>query len=147
MPAAPVPIAALVAPVDLAKGKVATASTVEAPSYGPGMAVDGDASTRWSSGQWMQPTAVAWIAVDLGAVYDVDRVTLDWEAAYAVDYQIQVSDDGSDWTTVQSVVGNTTSGVIAYSGLSARGRYVRVSCTRFNATSNYSLYDVNVYGS
>ncbi|APW61930.1 discoidin domain-containing protein [Paludisphaera borealis] len=132
--------------VDLARGKAATSSSNEGAAYAPGNTVDGDASTRWSSGQWLQNNNIGWITIDLGAVFDVDRVTLDWEAAFAVDYQIQVSDDASNWTTVQSVVGNTTSGVIDYTNLSARGRYVRIYCTQVNATKNYSLYDVNVYG-
>ncbi len=36
--------------------------------------------------------------------------------------------------------------LVDFTNLSARGRYVRVLCTRLNATSNYSLYDLNVYG-
>jgi hypothetical protein len=132
--------------VDLARGKTATSSTDESASYAPAKAIDGDATTRWSSGQWMRNNSVGWITIDLGAMYDIDRVTLNWEAAYAVDSMIQVSDDGNDWTTVQSVVGNTSSGVIHYTNLSARGRYVRIYCTRLNATNNYSLYDLNIYG-
>jgi F5/8 type C domain len=132
--------------VDLARGKTATSSSDESASYAPGMAVDGNSTTRWSSGQWMRNDSIGWIVVDLGAVYDIDRVTLNWEAAYAVDYQIQVSDDGSNWTTAQSVVGNATGGVLDYANLSTSGRYVRIYCTRFNATNNYSLYDLNVYG-
>jgi hypothetical protein len=109
------------------------------------MAVDGDRSTRWSSGQWMQAGDVGWFAVDLGAVHAIDRVTLNWEAA-AVDYQIQVSNDGINFTTVRSIVGNTSAGMLEYADLSASGRYVRIYCTRVNATKNYSLYDVNIYG-
>jgi len=145
-PAAPPPRAALPA-VDLAAGKEATASTIEDARYTPGKATDGDGSTRWSSGQWRLADAVGWISIDLGAEYDVKGVTLNWEAAFAVDFQIQVSDDAKNWTTIKSVVGNTSSGATAYTGLSARGRYVRVYCTKLNATKNYSLYDVNVYGS
>jgi len=132
--------------VDLARDKPATSSTVEGSSYVPGKAVDGDDSSRWSSGQWMQTGDVGWLAVDLGAVYAIDRITLNWEAAFAVDYQIQVSDDGADWTTIRSIVGNASAGVLDYTDLSASGRYVRIYCTRVNATKNYSLYDLNVYG-
>ena len=62
----------------------------------------------------MQADGVGWITIDLGADYSVNRVTLDWEAAFAVDYQIQLSEDGSDWTTVASVVGNTTGGLVDF---------------------------------
>ncbi|OJW18841.1 MAG: hypothetical protein BGO49_17610 [Planctomycetales bacterium 71-10] len=130
---------------DLARGAVATSSSVEGPGYAPAMALDGDGSTRWSSGQWMLGGQSAWFAVDLGSVRDVGRVRLAWEAAFAVDYQIQVSDDGLDWTTVRSVVGATTGGVVELAGLKARGRYVRIAMTKYNATKNYSLYALNVY--
>ena len=122
-----------------------TSSSVEGPGYAPAMALDGDGSTRWSSGQWMLGGQSAWFAVDLGSVRDVGRVRLAWEAAFAVDYQIQVSDDGLDWTTVRSVVGATTGGVVELAGLKAPGRYVRIAMTKYNATKNYSLYALNVY--
>jgi hypothetical protein len=137
----------IVAPaVDLARGKAATSSADESATYAAGKAVDGNSSTRWSSGQWMQNNSIGWITIDLGAVCDIDSVRLNWEAAFAVDFMIQVSDDGNNWTTAKSVVDNTSGGVLDYSNLAARGRYVRIYCTKFNATSNYSLYDVNIYG-
>src|SRR5262249_3555713 len=58
---------------DLALGKTAFASTVEGPAFAPGMAVDGSSATRWSSGQWMQPTDTGWIYVDLGAPYNISE--------------------------------------------------------------------------
>lgn len=131
--------------LDLAKGKSATSSSVEGPGFSAANALDGDAETRWSSGQWMLGDQVAWIAVDLGSVQDFNRVRLAWEAAFAVDYQVQVSDDGRKWTTVRSIMGAAAGGVVELAGLGTRGRYVRVAMTGYNATKNYSLYDFNVY--
>ncbi|WP_165226560.1 discoidin domain-containing protein [Aquisphaera insulae] len=133
-------------PTDLALGKKATSSTIEGAGYDAGRAVDGDAGTRWSSGQWMQGNSVGWIAVDLGATYQVSGVTLDWEAAFAVDYQIQLSTDGSSWTTIKTVTGNAQRGLVDFSGLSGTGRYVRIYCTQMNAFKNYSLYRLEVFG-
>lgn len=132
--------------VDLARGKSTTSSSDESATYAAGKAVDGNSSTRWSSGQWMQNNSIGWLTIDLGALYDIDRVQLNWEAAFAADYQIQVSEDGHDWTTAASPVGATTGGVVDFTNRSARGRYVRVYCTKVNSTNNYSLYDVNIYG-
>src|SRR5262249_9032129 len=128
---------------DLARGKAATASSSEG-GYAPSNAVDGDAATRWSSGQWMQGTGVGWVGVDLGAISSISRVRLNWEAAYAVDYQIQVSDDARNWTTLKAVTGNASKGVADATGLSGSGRYVRIYCTATNATGNYSLFEINV---
>ncbi len=132
---------------NLAAGKPATSSTVEGPGYAPAMAVDTSSSTRWSSGQWMQNTQTGWFAVDLGAIYNLNGVQLNWETAYAVDYQIQASTNGTDWTTLKTITGNSQTGLVTYDGLSGVGRYVRIYCTKTSATAiNYSLYDVKVYG-
>src|SRR4051812_947553 len=53
-------------------------------------AVDGDPHTRWSS-SFRQPQ---WISVDLGEASDIKRIKLNWEAAYAKQYDLEVSDDG-----------------------------------------------------
>jgi hypothetical protein len=132
---------------DLAEGRPATASSIESTSYVPGLAVDGDSSTRWSSGQWMQGGSTGWISVDLGAADQISEVRLNWETAYAVNYQIQVSQDDQNWTALQNVVGNQSRGVADFTGLSGIGRYVRIYCTQTSTGSNnYSLYDLQVYG-
>ncbi|WP_165075148.1 discoidin domain-containing protein [Paludisphaera rhizosphaerae] len=131
---------------NLTTGAVATSSTNESNFYAPSMAIDPSLATRWSSGQWMQSSQTGWIAFDLGAKYNLNTMVLNWEAAYAVDYQIQVSDDGTNWTTIRSVTGNAQAGVDVQGGLLGAGRYVRIYCTKENATKNYSLYDVQIYG-
>ncbi|GAB3181345.1 discoidin domain-containing protein [Streptomyces incanus] len=52
--------------------------------------------TRWSS-DW---NADRWVSVDLGARSTIDTIDLYWEAAYAVDYELQISDDNRTWRTV-----------------------------------------------
>jgi hypothetical protein len=132
---------------DIAAGKTATSSTVEGPGFEASRALDSNSSTRWSSGQWMQNTQTGWIAVDLGARYNINDVRLNWETAYAANYQIQVSDDGVNWTTIRNVEGRSSSGFDDQSGLSGTGRYIRIYCTKTSATAiNYSLYDLQVFG-
>lgn len=132
---------------DLAVGKPAFASSIEGRGYEPGKGVDGNLSTRWSSGQWMQSTQVGWLAVDLQDLYQITEVSLNWERAYAADYQIQVSADASTWTTIRTVEGNSASGAVDLTGLDGVGRYVRVYSTKTSAGSNnYSLYDLQVRG-
>ena len=112
------------------------------------MAVDGNGATRWSSGQWMQTTRTGWIAVDLGATYSLSEVRLDWETAYAVNYQIQTSlTTASTGSRSRPSAEIKTRGRIDFSGLSGTGRYVRIYCTQTSTGSdNYSLYDFQVYG-
>ncbi len=132
---------------DLARGRPVFSSTIEGPGFAPGSAIDGDSGTRWSSGQWMQTSQVGWIAVDLGAPYQISEVRLDWETAYAVNYQIQVSDDNREWTVIHVVSGNRSKGLQTVAGLFGSGRYVRIYCTQTSdGSNNYSLYDLQVHG-
>lgn len=133
---------------NLAAGRPASSSSIEGPGYEPGKAVDGDLNSRWSSGQWMQNSQTGWFAVDLGARFDLHEVQLNWETAYAVDFQIQASDDGLDWKTIASVSDNQFKGLQAISGLTGSGRFVRILATKTSdGSNNYSLYDLKVFGS
>ncbi|WP_248963370.1 discoidin domain-containing protein [Sphaerisporangium perillae] len=125
----------------LSQGKPATASSSESAAFGAALAVDGDPGTRWSSG-FSDPQ---WIQVDLGASAAVSRVVLTWEAAYASAFQIQVSPDAANWTSVYS----TTTGTGGTQDLTVNGtgRYVRMYGTQRATAYGYSLFEFQVYGS
>ncbi|MEV6174132.1 discoidin domain-containing protein [Streptomyces sp. NPDC051954] len=84
---------------DLAReaGATASASSFD-PGKDPALAVDGDATSRWAVSRADRPRTDSWIAVDLGASRDADRVTLRWEAAAGRAYRIEGSVDGQQWT-------------------------------------------------
>ncbi|MBC6447305.1 family 20 glycosylhydrolase [Actinokineospora xionganensis] len=124
---------------DAALGGPATSSTVETPAFPASAAVDGIASTRWSSAR----TDPQWIRVDLGSVKAINRVKLTWEAAYGRDYQVQVSTDGTNFTTIGSQVGGD-GGVDDLTGLSGSGRYLRIYGTARGTTYGYSLWSLEV---
>src|SRR5690349_23235410 len=86
------------APTLLSQGKPATASSTENAGTPASAAVDGNPGTRWSSA-FADPQ---WIQVDLGGTATICGVDLNWEAAYAKSFQIQVSANGSTWTNVYS---------------------------------------------
>jgi hypothetical protein len=108
--------------------------------YPASNAVDGDPGTRWSSA-FGDPQ---WITIDLGAPAEITRVRLNWEAAYAARYAIEVSDDGTTWTTVKSVTKST--GGIDEHEVAANGRYVRMLGTGRATPYGYSLWEFEVYG-
>jgi beta-glucosidase len=70
---------------------------------------------------------------------------LNWEAAYGKAFQIQRSDDGSNWTTVYSTSSGT--GGVQDVGVSGSGRYVRMYGTQRGTQYGYSLWEFQVYGS
>jgi hypothetical protein len=123
-----------------------TASVIQNDNYRAQNAVDGDPTTRWGSG-WASSDP-QWIQVDLGAVYHINRVVLDWEAAYGVAYKIQISSDGLNWETIYSTT--TGDGGIDYLNVSGSGRYVRMYGTSSAIVGSqswgYSLYEFEVYG-
>ena len=106
---------------DLALNQPASASTTDPSAGTPQAANDGDPTTRWSSdfadNQWWR--------VDLGAVKSVDRVEVNWEAAYASSYRIQTSTDG---TTYSDAANASRAGAgLEVTTFSARNaRYVRL---------------------
>ncbi|MFD8883137.1 discoidin domain-containing protein [Streptomyces erythrochromogenes] len=128
------------APVLLSQGKPATASSVEGAGTPAAAAVDGDNGTRWSS-QFADPQ---WIQVDLGAPARLSQVVLRWETAHARAYRIELSTNGTDWTTAYS----TTAGPGGVQTLDITGtaRHVRVYGTQRATAWGYSLWEFQVYG-
>jgi hypothetical protein len=122
---------------NLALGKATSASSNNQPAAN---AVDGSGNTRWESA-FSDPQ---WMAVDLGSVQRIDRVRLTWENAYGKDFTIQVSSNGSTWTTVATTTNNATT-VNEYPSLGATGRYVRMYGTARATPYGYSLYEIEVF--
>ncbi|MGW4057453.1 discoidin domain-containing protein [Amycolatopsis sp. NPDC004747] len=130
------------ADVLLSQGKPVATSTVESSSYTGAKAVDGSTTTRWASAEGADPQ---WLRIDLGQTATIHRVLLNWEAAYAKKYRIEVSDDGTSFTTAATV--DTGDGKIDdLGGLGARGRFVRfVGLTR-GTSYGYSFWEMQVFG-
>ncbi len=125
----------------LSQGKPATASSTENGGSPASNAVDGNTGTRWSSA-FSDPQ---WLQVDLGATATISSVVLNWEAAYATAFQIQVSDTGSaPWTTIYSTT--TATGGVQTLNVSGTGRYVRMYGTARHTQYGYSLWEFQVYG-
>lgn len=127
---------------DLALGRPAGSSSNENSSLVAANAFDGNPTTRWS-GQFSDPQ---WLQVDLGSTQTVGRVVLNWEYSHATAYQLQVSDDASNWTTVYSTTSGN-GGVENISGLSGSGRYVRMYGTARATQWSYSRYSMEVFSS
>jgi beta-glucosidase-like glycosyl hydrolase len=125
----------------LSQGRPATASSTENAAFPASAAVDGNAGTRWSSA-FADPQ---WIQVDLGAIATIGSVRLQWEAAYATAFRIQVSPDANAWTDVYSTT--TSTGGTQTLTVSGTGRYVRVLGTARATVWGYSLFELQVFGS
>jgi glucosylceramidase len=122
-------------------GATATASPV---GDGAALAVDDDASTRWSSGQAQAPGQ--YLQVDLGSREHFRRVAIDSGGNlgdYARGWQLSISDDGTSWRTVA-----TGTGVGQLTEVDVRrtsARYLRITSTG-TADSWWSIADIRLYG-
>ncbi|MEO3850331.1 discoidin domain-containing protein [Streptomyces sp. B8F3] len=127
---------------DLARDKKITASSSETSGLVPENANDGDPTTRWAS----QYTDDQWLAVDLGGTHRVRRVVLDWEAAAGRDYDIQISADGTVWTTVVERRGRQEAGVDTVDFTEPRdAAHVRMKGLARQTDYGYSLWTFEVH--
>ncbi len=104
--------------------------------------VDGNEKSRWESKHGSDDE---WIEVDLGAVYEVQRVRILWEAARASQYELQVSEDGNDWQTVEVV--KKTGDLKDVIHLSVSARYMRMLGALRATNYGYSIFELEVSGS
>jgi hypothetical protein len=140
-PAVPRAAAATCGPTNVALNQPTTASSTQSASFPASAATDGNTGTRWSSA-FSDPQ---WLEVDLGSSQNICQVGLDWETAYATAFQIQVSADNTNWTTIYS----TTTGTGGNQTLSVTGtgRYIRMYGTARATQYGYSLWEFQVFAS
>ncbi len=137
---------------NLALGATAYASGTES-GHSPADAIDGNArTTRWGSpypgGSPSVTAAVAdaeWLAIDLGQICIVSEVLIKWEAAFAQQYEIDVSTDNSTWYQVAQISdGAQESRSITFSPQDIR--YIRMKGIQRGTSWGYSIYEFEVYG-
>jgi hypothetical protein len=125
-------------------GSAVTASTNDGNL--PANTVDGNLATRWSGNG-----DGAWIRYDLGNTHTIAYVRL---AVYNGNsrqnrYDLQVSNDGSAWSNVQTnaLTTGTTTSLVTYDFADASGRYVRYLGHGATTSTFNSLTEVEIWGS
>lgn len=127
---------------DIAAGKEVFSSSIE-EGFPVENVVDGDGGSRWAS-KW---TEDEWIYVDLGEVYTISKIGLDWEAAYASEYKILVSNDANDdgaWKEVAHITkGSGKEEELEFEPTEAR--FVKMQGIKRKLPYGYSLWSFKVY--
>ncbi len=134
---------------NLALSAVATASSEENQKQSEGAdhtvknVNDGDSTTRWAS-DWMKDPQ--WVQLDFGKPVEFSQIILEWEAACATKYVIQISDDGKQWTDLVRN-DNGKAGIQPYTFEEPQSaRYIRVlGEERAMEKYGYSIYEIRVY--
>ncbi|GAA0578952.1 DUF4091 domain-containing protein [Kribbella sandramycini] len=115
-------------------GDLARTAEVSASSGNAAAAIDGDDSTSWQpatpGGQWLQ--------LNFDRQIQLDGLRLNWAGAPAANYTVQVSYNGSRWTTAYSGGGG------AFAGINGKARSVRIT---FDGSTPYALKGIEVAGS
>lgn len=140
-------------PPDLALGKSVTGSAPCNANETPAKAVNGSVSGG-NSDKFCSLTSPAQLTVDLGAAYsltglEIDHASAGGEAASynTRAYTVQVSTNGTTWTTVAQATANTA-GVTTHSLTATSARYVRLNVTTPTQTTDPAtrIYELKVFG-
>ncbi|MGA5300195.1 discoidin domain-containing protein [Nucisporomicrobium flavum] len=138
------------APLNLALGAAATADSSCAPEEGPAKAVNGRVSG--ATEKWCSKGAHPWLQADLGASVPIRSITVQHASAGGEpaewntrDFDLSVSADGTTWTPVAQVRGNTASPTKHQ--VVATGRYVRLDVLTPTQTDDPAarIYELEVY--
>ena len=135
---------------NLALAATASASSSEGSNLAASQANDGKKNTRWASGtsgeaEWLQ---LAW-----DSEQTVKSFVIEWERRNPTDYEIAVSNDGSDWS---NVVWTSTTKPTEFRqeitlAAAESAKYVRLNIKSFDPTSEgktwntVSVYEFEVY--
>jgi hypothetical protein len=104
----------------------------------PEYAFDEYISTRWSS--WDGNNV--WLIADLGRTMKIKRAYLVWEAAFGESYNLLVSADSSNWTTVKEVRGSD--GLVDVVEMDLEGRYLKFVGVKTGTSYGYSLFEFTI---
>jgi beta-glucanase (GH16 family) len=139
---------------NLALNKTTTASSAfNHGEYGllaASNATDGSYGTRWGSDEANIEYEDQWLKVDLEKVEILNKIVIEWEAAYAKSYDVVVSVDNVQWETVYTTTngheGNTE---IVLADVPAR--YIQVDCKQKISPwqgnfYGYSIFELEAYG-
>ena len=111
-------------------------------------AIDGSATTKWSSGA--NQASGQFFQIDMLDLKSINKITLDAGTStgeYPRAFQVLVSKDGQSSTfTNVAATGTGSTQLVTISFPSVEARFIRVALTGA-ATNFWSIYEINVFGS
>jgi beta-glucosidase len=125
---------------NLAYKKPVKVSSVQSTTFPGSLAVDGDATTRWSSA-YSDPQ---YLVVDLKNNYKLTKIIVNWESAYAERYQVLISSDSTKWDTVANII--TGHAGIETFLTTKSANYIKLNLTKRATAYGYSLFELQAYG-
>ncbi len=115
-----------------------------APPQNPLAVVDADLSTRWASKLGVDNPSVTF---DFGTRKTVSLIKILWERAYAVQFTIASSDDGTNWQDVKELTAQTGGASEIALDKPVTCRFLKITGTkRVNIEWGISIWEVELYG-
>ena len=108
-------------------------------------AIDGNANTRWTTTQTQRDGQ--FFQVDLGSTTAISRVVLDTSNSpndFPRDYEVSISTDGSNFTTIADGTLNSSTTDINFSDINAR--FVRIDQNGSDNRFWWSIHEINIFG-
>ncbi|GGC57651.1 di-heme oxidoredictase family protein [Undibacterium terreum] len=117
----------------------ASASSSERGDLSAAAAIDHNEGTRWGSGF----SDDQYLTLDYGKSVVITRVHIEWENAHAIQYQLQVSDDNANWTTIKNV--DNSQGGTEDIAVAGQGRYLRMKGVKRSTQYGYSIFEIQAF--
>lgn len=110
------------------------------PGHAPECVIDGDAATGWRS----EPAGPQWLSLDFQQAREYGGLTIQWDPiAPARAFEVEVSDDGEQWTQVYSA--QQAAGPRSYIYLPAtESRYLRLQLRRGRDEQGFGVIAIDV---
>ena len=125
-------------------GWTASSNTNSAPADAPANAIDGNTSTRFSSDAYQ--AAGQWFQVNLGSAQTFNQIEMDsggYGGDYARGYNVEVSSNGSTFTSVATGTGTSSPETVTFTAQTAQ--YIRVVLTASSSTNWWSIVEFTAY--
>ena len=122
----------------------APASTTDAPENAITNAANGTDNSRFSTDAYQ--ASGAYFQVDMSSAQSFDEIDMNsayWPGDYARNFNVEVSSDGSSWTTVASCAGTGNPETVSFSPQT--DQYLRVVLTSGSTTNWWSIAQFFIY--
>jgi F5/8 type C domain/Abnormal spindle-like microcephaly-assoc'd, ASPM-SPD-2-Hydin len=107
-------------------------------------AIDGNATTRWSTGVAQSSPATQSFTLDLGTAQSFNQIRMDSGGDFARSYQAYVSQDGVNWGSAVAA-GSATASPVIVTFANETARFIQVrQLPSAGTTAWWSIYELNV---
>lgn len=113
-------------------------------SYGM---VKATGETFATTAEWEAVRPTQYLVVDLEAKTEFDRIVINWEAGYAKEYKLLISDtaEDDDWTEIAHVTDGRAGVIETNLSSPVSARYIKMQGIKEGSRYGYSIYEFEVY--